>query len=103
MNTQFTRWITCVSAALAFGLWIPIVQAGCIDGGCGRIDWTEITEQNDTGDALSAKLHGAFAWESSDGWSDGHPVAGSLIGFIHLSYLSRKIAIPSFLDTNTKN
>lgn len=26
-----------------------------------------------------------------------------MVGFIHLSYLSRKIAIPSFLDTNTKN
>jgi len=69
---------------------MPSAQAGCIDGGCGRIDWTEVTEENDVGDALSAKLHGAFAWESSDGWGDGHPISGTLIGYIHLSCVGGK-------------
>ncbi len=90
MNTRMTRWAMCVSAALTFGLWMPSAQAGCIDGGCGRIDWTEVTEENDAGDALSAKLHGAFAWESSDGWGDGHPVSGTLIGYIHMSCVGGK-------------
>jgi hypothetical protein len=60
-------------------------MAGCIDGGCGRIDWTEVTDSTKDGKTVSAKLHGVFAWESSDGWADNHPVAGSLSGFIWLS------------------
>ncbi len=59
-------------------------SAGCMDGGCGRIDWTEVTAGTQA-KPLAAKLHGAFAWESSNGWGDGHPLGGSLVGYVHMT------------------
>src|SRR5687768_867723 len=62
-------------------------RAGCSDGACGRIDWTEVTEM-DQGAPAAAKLHGAYAWEaSSDGWAT-HPLAGTVSGYFWLSCLS---------------
>src|SRR5262245_30088988 len=59
-------------------------HAGCSDGACGRIDWTEVTD-TDHGAPVAAKLHGAYAWEASpDGWAT-HPIAGAFSGYFWLT------------------
>src|SRR6266545_1600651 len=59
-------------------------RAGCGDGACGRVDWTEVTS-DDQGAPSSAKLHGGYAWESSpDVWAT-HPIGGTLSGYLWLS------------------
>ena len=34
--------------------------AGCGDGACGRVDWTEVTDQQG-GTPVAVKFHGGFA------------------------------------------
>jgi MYXO-CTERM domain-containing protein len=59
-------------------------RAGCNDGACGRIDWTEVTD-DDQGSPAAAKLHGAYAWEASpDSWAT-HPIAGTISGYFWLT------------------
>jgi hypothetical protein len=73
-----------LAGALAITLSTRAANAGCGDGTCGRIDWTEVTASNQ-GTAVAAKLHGAFSWESSpDGWAT-HPIGGTLAGYVWLS------------------
>src|SRR6185503_11455690 len=59
-------------------------EAGCSDGACGRVDWTEITARQGA-EPSEARLHGRYAWESSNAWGDGHPVGGMLHGYLWLT------------------
>ena len=68
--------------ALAGEAW-----AGCGDGACGRVDWTEVTEM-DQGAPAAAKLHGTYAWEASPDFWGTHPLAGTVSGYIWLTCLS---------------
>jgi hypothetical protein len=59
-------------------------RAGCNDGACGRIDWTEVTDM-DQGAPAAAKLHGGYAWEASpDTWAT-HPVVDKFPGYFWLT------------------
>lgn len=73
-------WAALMAIGATTFAGLRAASAGCSDGACGRIDWTEITETSGT-EAVAAKLHGRFAWESSEGWID-HVVGGSLRGFL---------------------
>jgi hypothetical protein len=53
------------------------------DGGCGRIDWAEIT-QGTAAAPEAARLHGAYAWEVSEGGEEP-VVAGARVGFLWLA------------------
>ena len=57
-----------LAAFVAAGTLCTVLQgearAGCGDGACGRIDWTEVTEM-DQGAPAAAKLHGNYAWRRS--------------------------------------
>ncbi|HKA91233.1 MAG TPA: hypothetical protein VKE22_26410 [Haliangiales bacterium] len=79
------RWVILGAAGIvALGLGAQPAWAGCTDGACGRVDWTEITAGT-PGQPTAAKLHGGYAWEASNSWTDGHPMGGSLLGFVWLS------------------
>src|SRR6185503_16994340 len=72
-------------------------RAGCGDGACGRVDWTEVTELGE-GAPLAAKLHGAYAWEASpDLWAT-HPLAGTVAGYFWLTCLSTNGATDVFCN-----
>jgi hypothetical protein len=59
-------------------------RAGCNDGACGRIDWTEVTD-TDQGTPAAAKLHGGYSWEASpDLWAT-HPVIDKFPGYFWLT------------------
>src|SRR6185503_1422111 len=76
--------VVALAGALAVTLSTHAANAGCGDGACGRVDWTEVTASNQ-GTAVAAKLHGAFSWEASpDGWLT-HPIGGTLSGYVWLS------------------
>ena len=62
-------------------------RAGCGDGACGRVDWTEVTDM-DQGAPAAAKLHGGYAWEASPDFWTTHPLAGTLPGYLWLTCLS---------------
>jgi len=73
-----------IAWAVMCSVMVGEARAGCNDGACGRVDWTEVTEL-DEGAPLTAKLHGAYAWEASpDGWGT-HPVAGTVSGYFWLT------------------
>jgi hypothetical protein len=79
-----TATVVALAGALAATLSTRGANAGCGDGTCGRVDWTEVTASNQ-GTAVAAKLHGAFTWEASpDGWVT-HPIGGTLSGYVWLS------------------
>lgn len=73
-----------LAGAMAVTVSTRAANAGCGDGACGRIDWTEVTASNQ-GTAVAAKLHGAFSWEASpDAWQT-HPIGGTLSGYVWFS------------------
>src|SRR5260221_9931860 len=79
------RAATVASMAAILGVaMVREARAGCGDGACGRVDWTEVTDV-DQGTPAAAKLHGAYAWEASpDGWGT-HPIGGTFPGFLWVS------------------
>jgi hypothetical protein len=79
------RVATVASMAAILGVaMVREARAGCNDGACGRVDWTEVTDV-DQGTPAAAKLHGAYAWEaSSDGWAT-HPIGGAFAGYLWVS------------------
>ena len=81
------------SRMAAMGLLVPIAiitvmageaRAGCGDGACGRVDWTEVTD-TDEGAPAAAKLHGNYAWEASPDFWRTHPIAGVVSGYFWLT------------------
>ena len=77
----------CIAGAATITVMVGEARAGCSDGACGRVDWTEVTDM-DQGAPAAAKLHGAYAWEASkDSWAT-HPLAGTVSGYFWLSCLS---------------
>ena len=80
-----------LAAFIAAGALCTVLQgearAGCGDGACGRIDWTEVTEM-DQGAPAAAKLHGNYAWEASPDYWHTHPLAGTVSGYVWLTCLS---------------
>jgi MYXO-CTERM domain-containing protein len=79
--------IAAIACAALATVMTRDARAGCNDGACGRVDWTEITEM-DQGAAAAAKFHGGFAWEASpDGWAT-HPLAGTVSGYFWLTCLT---------------
>jgi hypothetical protein len=58
--------------------------AGCGDGACGRVDWTEVTETRG-GNPVAVKFHGGYAWESSPDFWATHPLGGKISGYLWLT------------------
>src|SRR5262245_17511536 len=76
--------VVALAGALAVIMSTHAANAGCGDGSCGRVDWTEVTAEQQ-GTPVAAKIHGAFSWEASpDGWAT-HPIGGTMLGFLWLS------------------
>jgi len=78
---------TIIAAGSICSVFSGEAHAGCGDGACGRVDWTEVTDM-DQGVPAAAKLHGNYAWEASRDYWGSHPLAGTLSGYVWLTCLS---------------
>jgi hypothetical protein len=79
--------VTLAAAAMICTWMLGEARAGCGDGACGRVDWTEVTDM-DQGVPVAAKIHGAYAWEASPDFWATHPLAGTVSGYFWLTCLS---------------